>query len=113
MPKYLFLFRDSTESRAQPSPEEMQALQQAWYGWMQKYGSAIVGGDGLKPGGRVVKAGIVTDGPFVEAKEVIASFSMIQADSYDAAVAIARACPGQDTGINCHTIEIRELGGYA
>src|SRR5262249_59723103 len=84
MAKYLFIFRDSTESHAQPSPEEMQALQQAWYKWMQKYSSAIVGGDGLKPSGRIVKAGVVTDGPYVEAKEVIASFSMIQADNYDA-----------------------------
>jgi hypothetical protein len=109
MAKFLFIFRDSTESRAQPSPEEMQALQTAWYAWMQKYSSAIVGGDGLKPSGRVVKSGgIVTDGPYVEAKEVIASFSMIQADNYDAAVAIARECPG-----DCHVIEIRELGGYA
>lgn len=113
MPKYLFLFRDSTTPRPQPSPEEMQALQSAWYAWMQKYKSAIVGGDGLKPGGRVVKAGVVTDGPYAEAKEVIASFSMIQADNYDAAVAIAKAVPGQDTGKDCHTIEIRELGGYA
>lgn len=108
MPKYLFIFRQSTAPKSQPSPEEMQALQTAWYAWMQKYSSAIVGGDGLKPGGRLVKAGIVTDGPYVEAKEVIASFSMIQADNYDAAVAIAKECPG-----DCNAIEIRELGGYA
>ena len=55
----------------------------------------------------LVKAGIVTDGPYVEAKEVIASFSIIQADNYDAAVAIARECPPG------HIIEIRELAGYA
>jgi hypothetical protein len=91
----------------------MLALQQAWYAWMQKYRSAIVGGDGLKPSGRTIKAGVVSDGPYVEAKEVIASFSMIQADNYEAALAIARACPGQDTGKDCHTVEIRELGGYA
>src|SRR5262249_36340276 len=113
MAKFLFIYRESTEHRAKPSPEEMQALQQAWYAWMQKYSSAIVGGDGLKPSGRIIKAGVVSDGPYVEAKEVIASFSMIQADNYDCAVAIARACPGQDTGKDCHTIEIRELGGYA
>jgi hypothetical protein len=107
------MFRESTEKRAKPSPEEMQALQGAWYAWMQKYSSAIVGGDGLKPSGRVVKAGLVTDGPYVEAKEVIASFSMIQADNFDAVVAIAKDCPGQNTGTSCHTIEIRELGGYA
>lgn len=108
MPKFLFIFRDSTETRSQPSPEEMQALQQAWYSWMQKHSAAIVGGDGLLPSGRIVKAGIVTDGPYVEAKEVIASFSMIQADNYEAAVAIAKECPG-----GCHAIEIRELGGYS
>lgn len=113
MAKFLFIFRDSTENCTKPSPEEMQALQADWYAWMQKYRTAIVGGDGLKPSGRLVKAGIVTDGPYVEAKEVIASFSMIQADNYDAAVAIARECPGQETGKNCHRIEIRELGGYA
>ena len=109
MPKYLFIFRQSTEKRAQPSPKEMQALQGAWYAWMQKFSSAIVGGDGLLPTGRLVKTGgIVSDGPYAEAKEVIASFSIIQADNYDAAVAIARACPG-----DCHLIEIREMGGYA
>ena len=85
----------------------MQALQEAWYAWMQKYSSAIIGGDGLKPSGRVVKAGIVTDGPYVEAKEVIASFSIIQADNLDVAVAIEQECPGD------FTIEIREMAGYA
>src|SRR5215475_9988066 len=113
MAKFLFIHRQSTESRARPSPEEMKALQGAWYTWMQKYSSVIVGGDGLLPTGRLVKAGIVTDGPYVEAKEVIASFSIIQADNYDAAVAIAKECPGQNSGINCHRIEIREMGGYA
>ena len=85
----------------------MQALQAAWYTWMQKFGASIAGGDGLKPSGRLVKAGIVTDGPYVEAKEVIASFSIIQADNLDAAVAIARECPGD------FAIEIREMAGYA
>jgi hypothetical protein len=109
MAKFLFIYRESTESRAKPSPEEMQALQAAWYTWMQKFSSAIVpGGDGLKPkSGRVLKEGIVTDGPYVEAKEIIVSFAIIQAVDYDAAVAIARECPPG------HTIEIREFAGYA
>ena len=81
MAKFLFIYRQSTEKRAHPSPEEMQALQAAWYAWMQKFSSAIVVGDGLKPSGRLVKAGIVTDGPYVEAKEVIASFNIIQAET--------------------------------
>jgi hypothetical protein len=112
MPKFLFISRDatrdSTATRVQRSPEEMQALQAAWYAWMQKFSSAILpGGDGLKPSGRLVKGGIVTDGPYVEAKEVIASFGILQADNYDAAVAIALECPGD------FTIEIRQMAGYA
>ena len=108
MAKFLFIYRESTAKRAKPSPEEMQALQQGWYAWMQKFSSAIVpGGDGLKHTGRLLKAGIVTDGPYVEAKEVVVSFALIQADNYEAAVAIARECPPG------HTIEIREFAGYA
>ncbi len=108
MAKFLFIYRESTENRAKPSPEEMQALQQGWYQWMQKYSAAIVpGGDGLKHSGRVLKAGLVTDGPYVEAKEIVVSFGIMQAANYDEAVAIARACPPG------HTIEIREFAGYA
>ena len=107
MAKFLCIYREPTEKRAKPSPEEMQALQTAWYAWMQKFSAAIVpGGDGLKRTGRLLKAGLVTDGPYVEAKEIIASFTIIQADSYDAAVAIASECPGD------LAIEIRELAGY-
>ena len=108
MPKFLCIYREPTERPAKPTPEEMQALQAAWYAWMQKFSSAILpGGDGLKRSGRVVKAGLVTDGPYVEAKETIASFGVIQADDYDAAVVIARECPPG------HAIEIREMAGYA
>jgi hypothetical protein len=108
MAKFLFIYREPTESRAKPSPEEMQALQKGWYAWMQKFSSAILpGGDGLKPTGRVLKGGLVTDGPYVESKEVVVSFGIIQADDYDAALAIAKACPPG------HTIEIREFAGYA
>jgi hypothetical protein len=108
MAKFLFIYRESTVSPAQPSPEEMQVLAGQWYAWMQKFSASILpGGDGLKHTGRVLKAGLVTDGPYIEAKEIIVSFAIIQADDYDAALAIARACPPG------HTIEIREFAGYA
>jgi hypothetical protein len=108
VPKFLFIYRESTESRAKPSPEEMQALQVGWYAWMQKFNSSILpGGDGLKHSGRVLKDGLVTDGPYVEAKEIVVSFGIMQAENYDAALAIARECPPG------HTIEIRQLAGYA
>jgi hypothetical protein len=112
MPKYLFIYRDTVGTRAQLSPEEMQAMMEPWTKWFQKFGSAIVdGGDGLKRTGRIVKPGIVTDGPYVEAKEIIGGFSVIQAEDYDAAAAIARECPIVCSGGN-RMIEIREFAGY-
>jgi hypothetical protein len=108
MPKFLFLYRESTSPQSRPTPEEMQALGAKWYAWMQKFSASILpGGDGLKPSGRLIKAGTVTDGPYVDANDIVVSFTLIQADNYDAAVAIARECPPG------HTIEIRELAGYA
>jgi hypothetical protein len=108
MAKFLFIYRESTVTHAQACAEDMQALAGQWYAWMQKFSASILpGGDGLKPSGRILKSGLVTDGPYIEAKEVIVSFGVIQADDYDAAVAIARECPPG------HTIEIREFAGYA
>jgi hypothetical protein len=63
---------------------------------MQKFSSALVpGADGFKHTGRDLEAGLVTDGPRVEAMETIVSFGVIQADDYNAALATAREClPG-------------------
>jgi hypothetical protein len=92
----------------------MQALGAAWGTWMEKFRSAIVLGDGLKRSGRLLKTGIVSDGPYVETKEIIASFTVIQADGYDAALAIARECPGyNDARWPGYSIEIREMFGFA
>jgi hypothetical protein len=108
MPKYLLLFRHSTDPKSRPSPEEMQALGGQWYAWMQKFSASILpGGDGLKPTGRQIRGGIVSDGPYVEAKEFIASFGILQAEDLDAALAIAQECPGNPL------IEVREFAGYA
>ena len=112
MAKFLFICREPTEKRAKPSPEEMQAAAAAWQTWMQKFSSAVVTGDGLKRTGRLLKGGLVTDGPYTEAKEIIASYGIIQADNYDAAVAIIRETPAAaaDSG---WSIEIREMFGFS
>jgi hypothetical protein len=109
--KFLFIYRDPAKPVAQPSPEEMQAFLGMWGEWFQKFGSWIVdSGDGLKPSGKVLKAGgTVTDGPYVEAKEVIGGFTVVQADDYDGALTMARECPIAKIG---GAIEIREFAGY-
>jgi hypothetical protein len=72
-------------------------------GWM------LDSGDGLTQEGRVVSAKVVSDGPFVESKEVVGGFSIIQADTIDAAAQLAKGCPGMQVG---GTVEVRPLAGY-
>lgn len=112
MAKFMLVYRDSTETRPAPSPEEMQAFLAMWGTWMQQFGPKIVdGGDALLPTGRVLKpSGEVANGPYVEAKEVIGGYSVIEAEHYEAAVEIARECPIAKIG---GAIEIREFAGYA
>jgi len=49
----------------------------------------------------------VTDGPFIETKEALGGYSLIDADSIDEAVEIARTWPGVDRG--WITIELRPI----
>jgi hypothetical protein len=112
MAKYLFVYRASVPSTP-PSPAEIQASFQKWGEWIGKFtqsGQIIDPGDGLQMTGKVVRLNpIVSDGPYVESKEVVGGYSIVQADDYDQAVAIARECPAADGG---GSVEIRQLAGY-
>lgn len=112
MAKFLLIYRDSVDNAQQPSPEEMQAFLAMWGEWFQKFPNSIKdGGDALLPTGRIVKpTGEVTNGPYVEAKEILGGFSIIEADHYEAAVEIAKECPICKIG---GAIEVREFAGYA
>ena len=113
MSKFLCLFRFPTSAwPAKPSsPEEMQKIYGAWQAWTTKFEKEILPGDGLKTGGALVKGGggPVTDGPYIEAKEVVASYCMLETASLAQAIEIIKECP---IGPN-DSVEIRELAGYS
>jgi hypothetical protein len=111
--KFLCLYRFPAAGwPAKPSsPEEMQAQYAAWRTWMAKFEQELIPGDGLMPAGAVVRGGGVTDGPFIEAKEVVASYCLIETSSLARAIEIIKACPiGMDPNAS---VEIRQLGGYS
>lgn len=111
MAKFLLIYRDSTEPQTQPSPEEMQGFLAMWGEWFQQFGPKILdGGDALLPTGRVLKpGGEIANGPYVEAKEMIGGYSVIDAETYEAAVEITKGCPIAKIG---GAIEIRQFAGY-
>ena len=97
--KFLFLYRNSTDPRDQPSPADMQAGYMQWKSWMAKYAKEILeqppARSGPKPGGAsaVCKAGAVTDGPYVEGKEIVGGWTFLETDSFAKAVEIAKEVP--------------------
>lgn len=104
---FLFLYRSSPDEK--PSPAEMQEGYGKWKSWMEKYANEILAqppaSAGPKPGGAaaVCRSGAVTDGPYVEGKEVVGGWSFIQTDSLEKAIEIAKEVP------MFKSVEIREI----
>ena len=53
----------------------------------------LVHGDPLAPGGKVLRGGVVTDGPFVETKEQVGGYYIVEVGSEAEALAIGREMP--------------------
>ena len=112
MAQYTLMLRENGTSFVNLSPAEMQAIIARYGAWSASLAAAgkLAGSHKLRDGaGRVMRrnAGkvVVTDGPFAEGKEIIAGLFVIEADSYDEAVAIANGCPHLDFG----SVEVREV----
>ncbi|MDX2020977.1 MAG: YciI family protein [Deltaproteobacteria bacterium] len=97
--KFVFLYRNSLEPSDRPSASDMEAGYAKWGAWMSKHSKEILeqppARSGPKPGGAraVCKKGVVTDGPYVEGKEVVGGWSFIEAESLEKAAEIAKEVP--------------------
>ncbi|HTB06485.1 MAG TPA: YciI family protein [Bacteroidia bacterium] len=95
MEKFIYLFRGGAHSSM--SPEVMQAHMQKWMHWMKSLGEKgiLAGGEPLQPTGKQVSGSkkTVTDGPFVEAKEMVGGYLIVNAKDINDAVEISKGCP--------------------
>lgn len=109
MSKYAFLFMDDgVDYQSDPTPEQQKVYGDI-FKWFEVNGSKIVdGGAELQPTRTATtirkSAGktTVVDGPFIESKESVGGYSIIEAPDRDAAIALAKTWPG-------YGIEIREV----
>jgi hypothetical protein len=98
----------------QMPPAEAVAKMMKYNESLQKAG-VLLALDGLHPpsaGARVSFSGgkpKVTDGPFIEAKEVIGGYWMIQVKSKEEAIEWASRCPASDNEV----IEIRQVQEFS
>jgi hypothetical protein len=113
MSDYVLLFRASEESRrtAMGTPERAQQSIQSWLAWihdLEATGHLKERGQPLESGGRVVRgrSRSITDGPYVEAKDLVLGFIVIQASDLAQAVELAGGCPMLEGG---GSVEVRPV----
>jgi len=89
------------------SPDEMQQLLLKYKAWVQKLGDQYVAGQRLQNKGSFMKNkdNVMTDGPFLEPKEMIAGYFVIRAKDQNEADTIALSCPH----LGLYQIEVRPL----
>ncbi len=110
MSKYAFLFMDDgVDYQSDPTPEQQKVYADI-FKWFEVNGPRIVdGGAELQPTrtATTIRKGstgkvTVIDGPFIESKESVGGFSIVEAPDLAAAIAIAKTWPG-------YGIEIRDV----
>lgn len=108
--RFMVLVKADESSEAGVLPSEELLTEMGKFNEELAKAGALLAGEGLQPsskGSRITFSGgkpTVTDGPFAEAKELIAGFWLIQAKSKDEAIEWLKRAPFQEG-----QVEIRQV----
>jgi len=110
MNEFSLIFRNEQNPDAQFSPEQMQNILKQWRDWM---GGIAAQNKLANPGNRlgiegavVRKGNVVTDGPYAEIKEMISGFIIVQTETLEEAIELAKGCPVFNAG---GSVEVRSI----
>ena len=108
--EYMLLFRGPHWDRGLSTDELQQVMNKvmAWFEGLSERGK-IKGAQPLGGQGRVISGTdgrFVVDGPFTETKEAVGGYLVLQADSANEAVEIARSIPTLRYGVS---VEVRPI----
>ena len=103
MPNYIIAYHGGSKPE---SPEAGAAHMQKWRDWLTELGSAVINPGTPLAGNRIVSSDAVsTDG----GANAMSGFSVVEADSIDAAIVIAQACPFLETGGTLQVAEMKSM----
>lgn len=106
---YALFLRNETIDFASYSPEEMERIMRDFDEWNARMigeGQLIASASLQGGGGKTLRQGVVSDGPYSEAKEAVAGLLLIQAANYEQALAMAADCPFLPRG---GSVEVRPM----
>ena len=110
MAEYLILIYEREEDYATASSEVFAEVMEAHNRFGEQFASKIVSGRALKDAqtATTVRNDVVTDGPFVETKEVLGGFYLVEAEDLDEAIDIAKHVPARFGGVEVRPIQVFE-----
>ncbi|BCP54623.1 hypothetical protein K32_32400 [Kaistia sp. 32K] len=113
--RFMILVKANRDTEAGVMPEEKRIAEMAAYHEDLAKAGALLDASGLQPtakGARIRFSGgqrLVIDGPFAEAKELIAGYTIIEVKSRDEAIAWAKRMPNPAGEGKEAEIELRQL----
>src|SRR5437870_7818595 len=98
MAKFMYLFRSNPAAYRSMSPEQMQQTMKKWMDWkdtLEKDGHIKQLGERLDGTGKVVRgrARTVIDGPYIDVKDFIQGYMIVEARDIVQALELAKGCP--------------------
>jgi hypothetical protein len=96
MEKFLFIIREDLKTLKAYTESERNLGMQEMTRWIATLAESwsYLGGEPLAISGRYVdKENVVSDGPFIEAKEGISGYLFVNAENLDQAASFAQTCP--------------------
>jgi hypothetical protein len=111
MTQYMILIYEDETQYATASPEVMGQIMQEhndFAAQVEQRGAKILGGAALQSTGTATSlrasGAEVTDGPFVETKEALGGYYLVEAADLDAALAIGKMCPARFGGVEVRPV---------
>ena len=111
MAEYLILIYEDENSYATATPNVFQEVMDAHNRFAQQVGEKggkLVAGSALQPTptATTIRGDVVTDSPFVETKEALGGYYMIEAADLDEAIAVARQVPACFGGVEVRPVRV-------
>jgi hypothetical protein len=109
MAEYMILIFEDESSYATATPDVLQQVMEAHNRFAEQVaetGGKVVEGRALQPTptATTIRGDVVTDGPFIETKEAIGGYYLIEARDLDHALDIAKLCPARFGGVEVRPI---------
>lgn len=111
--QYILMIHEDEALWESYSEEKIGKIMQGYHAFSEyvEKNNKMLGGERLQPAHTATRVQvrngetILTDGPFIESKEQLGGFYLVEADNLDEAVKLAAKIPGASTG----TIEVRPV----